>query len=185
MKTYKKWLTLALVSFLLFSCSPNQPGPTNVDNTPTKTPTQMIEAVTTETPIAETVIPAPLSTEDISTIQTLSAAGALNVLTVIFPDGSQVDFSSAELRALPESTVLLKDQQQATGIPVLAILDQAGWSRYEVNTISIQGVGLINVSKAQLDGNFLLVVGNSNIRFISPLVPRADWLTEVRIIVLY
>ncbi len=184
MITNIKRLVLVSMIFLLFGCSNLAPGTTG--GIPTEDPLQIMQRTAAETSIAQTAVAPPaVSTAAVAPTEVLPVSVPLELLTVIFPDGSQVGFTADDLRALPESTVSLKNKEPVTGIPVLSILDQAGWSRYTVNTISIQGVGLIKLSKAQLDGNFLLIVGDRNIQFASPLVPKRDWLSGVTTIALY
>jgi hypothetical protein len=148
-------------------------------------PMEMIEEFARQTAVAWTETASPYHPSPFDVTQTPSAFLAdQKMLYIIFSDGSRVAYSPLELESFPQTTVFIRGQD-VKSVPLLTILDQAGWSTHDPVAVSVNGIGSLTIPKEKIGEDFLLIFTGFSLRFISPSIPESVWIEEVTIIEVY
>jgi hypothetical protein len=189
----RKWLLISALFCLLlsYSCSqtlqPDNPVKpiTVMDGTPYDNPMAMIELFAKQTAVAQTEIANPYHPSLLDVAQTPPAFSAdKKILYVVFSGGRRVGYNPLELASFPQVTVSVGDQE-AKGVSLLTLLDQAGWGTYDTVAVSLKGIGSLTIPKERIGEDFVLVFTGSSLRFISHSIPENMWIEGITIIEVY
>lgn len=102
-----------------------------------------------------------------------------NLLELIRLDGSRMVFTLAEIQAMPASQVVV-DGKIEQGWALLDILSVAEVTKY--NSITFVGSGRsLELLPDQVGKDVLLSLTNrSTLKLISPAIPKANWVVDVK-----
>lgn len=172
--------------FSIISCIPSisrldrTPEPIIIEGTLYTNPMAAIEKFAQQTAVAQTRIADPVQ-PSILFITPIQPNYSIEekLLHVVFPDGRKVSYSPFDLGAFPQ-TMIFVENQEVIGVSLIALLQQAGWDAFDVSAVSLNGIGSLTIPKAQITGEYLLVLTGYSVKFISPSI-EIDGLTVIEI----
>lgn len=180
--------------FCLFSITSCIPSISRLNRTPERiiiegtlynNPMEAIEKFALQTAAAQTrvaessqpsILEVPQAPPDYSSDRKL--------LHVVFPDGRKISYSPLDLGALPQTTILVRNQE-VIGVSLIALLQHAGWDAFDVSAVSLNGIGSLTLPRDQITQEYLLVVSGSFIKFISSSISESLWIDGVAVIEIY
>jgi hypothetical protein len=113
---------------------------------------------------------------------TQSAVHTPLALRVILPDGSHSNFTSQSIETLATLSLSLFDQLRPA-VDLRQLLEQAGWQRHYLYSVTIEGRGSLTLQVDHLPGDAALYLDHGTLNFVSGEIPVDDWPRDVVLIV--
>ena len=165
----------------------NTPSSTGHTPTPTSESRTMEELGMMAAQVAMTQTSVALGTADPVKLTAVSATNTAVytplALRVILPDGSRSDFTSQSIESLATLSLSLFDQVRPA-VDLRYLLEQAGWHRYPLYSVTIEGVGSLTLQVDHLPEDAALYLDNGMLNFVSGKISVDDWPREVVLIVI-
>jgi hypothetical protein len=184
-----KWkfiFILIVFSLLMGGCIQsiaNAPSSTGHPPTPTSEFRTLEEIGTMAAQVAMTQTSVALGTADPVELTAVSATNTAVYLRVILPDGLHSDFTSQSIESLATLSLSLFDQLRPA-VDLRRLLEQAGWHRYPLYSVTIEGVGSLTLQVDHLPEDAALYLDNGMLNFVSGKISVDDWPRDVVLIVI-
>ena len=124
-----------------------------------------------------------LGTADPVELTAVSATNTAVYLRVILPDDLHFDFTSQSIESLATLSLSLFDQVRPA-VDLRRLLKQAGWHRYPLYSVTIEGVGSLTLQVDHLPEDAALYLDNGMLNFVSGKISVDDWPRDVVLIVI-
>ena len=173
-------LALALVATAALGCGSSTTTTTVAAvTTAAAAPTTAAPADTNTTAAGQTATTASADSSKTAAIETTtSVASGPKLFTVTRADGSTKDFSMADGKALPQTSVVANGVAQ-NGPTLTTVLQAAGVTDF--TSVSVTGSGTLTLKKADVTDKVVLDItkNRGTVKLAGPTIPKDNWVKDV------